>query len=179
MKPEEMSDRQVKERVLDLLEAQRPDGDFTLRELVEKALMFLRENDPAVLSQFADLMMFSTLHEFYRKKLRQRRRRLRRLALEEDFADAVADGAWTRSTFSEVIRIDSKDTMRRVSDMTGADHQFVADGYQASGQRDLLMAAFHRRVARLVGTKKTADVMSEEEYLRLLQTVLVGEEKYQ
>lgn len=88
------------------------------------------------------------------------------------FAAAVeSDQPVTATAFDAHHVIDEMNTRRRVGDMTGADHKFVAAAYQQSGTTDLMLAAFHRQVSRLVGKKRTSEVMSVEQYLELERSI--------
>jgi hypothetical protein len=67
--------------------------------------------------------------------------------------------------------VNEENVRRRLADMTGADHGFVADTYRASAEADLMREAFHRTLAKKVGKRRTADVMTEEECERLLDSI--------
>lgn len=60
---------------------------------------------------------------------------------------------------------------KRVADMTGPDHLFVAGGYEATVQSAAMEAAFHRAVAKKVGNKRTGDVLSESQLQRMHKSV--------
>lgn len=87
------------------------------------------------------------------------------------FADAMDEESLSVFRSVEYV-IDADNTRRFVADMTGRDHRFVADGYEASGKRDLMLAAFHRAVAKKVGAHRTADVLSEDQYESMLRSFL-------
>lgn len=70
-----------------------------------------------------------------------------------------------------VYSIDEANTRRKVADMTGDDHRFVAAKYGSSGRYDLMLEAFHKAVAREIGKKRTADVFTEGQYLNLLDSI--------
>jgi hypothetical protein len=75
------------------------------------------------------------------------------------------------SHFRVVYVVDDTDTRRSVGDMTGADHTFVASRYEQRGNRQLMLGAFHRSVAKKVGKRRTADVFTEEQYDALLRSI--------
>lgn len=58
---------------------------------------------------------------------------------------------------------------RKAGDMTAADHIFVANTYTRDGNDLLMMAAFHKAVAKRVGDKKTSDVFTEDTYAAMLR----------
>ncbi len=174
-----LSDEAVRERMFLLLQRERPDGDFKVAEIVGKVLGYLREHDPDLMDRFAELMIAETLNRFYRKRFRDARRRLNRSILESRFRDAIDGVEVAQDWFKQVYTIDGKQTMRAVGEMTGADHRYLAERYQKSGQRDLLLAAFHRRVADVVGKKRTQDVISEVEYERMFRVVVKQEDQWE
>jgi hypothetical protein len=88
---------------------------------------------------------------------------------------AAEDGDYEPlSHFAVVYAIDDENTRRPVGEMTGADHRFVAGRYKASAASDLMLAAFHEKVAKKVGSRRTADVFSEEQYDAMLRSLTGG-----
>jgi hypothetical protein len=108
--------------------------------------------------------------------LRGERRIAATRALPRAFAEAVAAGAEGNiaplSAFSVVHRVNTENLRRAVADMKREDHLFVAGEYAASGNRALMLAEFHRAVARKCGRRCTRDVMSEATYVRLRDSIL-------
>jgi hypothetical protein len=74
-------------------------------------------------------------------------------------------------SFAVTYAVDDKNTRRRVADMRGKDHLFVAADYEKDAKPLLLLAAFHQAVAKKVGRKRTCDVFSEAAYDRLYRSV--------
>lgn len=164
----------VRTRIVDVLNANTPDGDFVLAELVQKTRAYLEETDTALLEEFKDLLLDEHLHNCYGAILRSRRARGRARAKSEAFGEAIARGDF--SPFDEPYPVDAESGIwRPVRYMTGTDHQFVATNYERSANTDLLLAAFHRAVAKKVGKRETGEVMTEEQYVRLYQSI-VGKE---
>jgi hypothetical protein len=60
--------------------------------------------------------------------------------------------------------------------MTGVDHVFVAAGYQRQERTAAMLAAFHVAVAKKVGKRTTAEVLSVEQYERLYRSI-VGDDQ--
>lgn len=67
--------------------------------------------------------------------------------------------------------VDDVRNRKRVADMTGADHKFVASRYEASARQDQMLAAFHLAVSKKVGSKRTADVLSVEQYEDMYRSI--------
>ena len=59
---------------------------------------------------------------------------------------------------------------KAVKDLTGPDHELLAHRYQAQASTDVMLAAFHRAVAKRVGNKRTEDVLSEDVYRENLRS---------
>lgn len=153
-----------------------PDDDFVVAVVAQKVEAQLRESNPDLLDAWLHAHASIFLGQLINERVRRRRHASLRQAPQRKFAEA-ADAAENGDTvpltqFLVDYEIDEDHTRRRVMDMTGADHQFVSDRYQASGSRDLMLSAFHRAVARKVGKKRTADVLSEAQYLDLYRSVV-------
>jgi len=85
--------------------------------------------------------------------------------------DPAEHEAHARRLIDEWHAVDPEHLRKRAGDMTGADHRFVADSYQASGNYALLRAAFHNAVAKKVGTRKTSDVIDADTYETMYQSI--------
>lgn len=70
-------------------------------------------------------------------------------------------------TFRDEATVREDGTVKDVADFNADDHLYVAGTYQQRGQTALMLAAFHRQVAKLVGHRRTSDVMSEDAYAAL------------
>lgn len=158
------------------IEAAIPEGDYTAplvaADLVEK----LRATDPDLLSGWLDLRAAAFLADAIARRSNSRRQAARVGAPRRAFAEAAQ--RFTEETdpaalapFATEYVIDTANTRRRVEDMTGADHRFVAAGYAESKRTAALLEKFHLAVARKVGDRRTADVISESEYLSMLRSI--------
>lgn len=150
-------------------------GDFVPAIIGHKLADFLRETDPDLLAGWLDERAAMFLTRTITERLRSVRARTLSQAAASRFAAAAAaaeDGDYEPlSHFAVVYAIDDENTRRPVGEMTGADHRFVASNYQASGRYDLMLAAFHEKVAKKVGSRTTADVFSEEQYDAMLRSL--------
>lgn len=82
-----------------------------------------------------------------------------RHAVRSGDVDALAD-------FGLVYVVDG--TEKLLGDMTGDDHRKVAQGFQSIAEQSSLVAAFHREMAKVVGSRRTADVVNEQQYRQLI-----------
>lgn len=85
---------------------------------------------------------------------------------------ALQTGTALRS-FDAHFVVNEKNVRRRVADMTGSDHDFVASKYDTTGNKAKMLASFHKAVARKVGDRKTSEVFSEDEYEEMLRQITV------
>jgi len=100
-----------------------------------------------------------------RQKARGRRGRFRDATDQFDPADAESV-----DVFSQRFVIDHDNMWRRLGEMTGKDHLFVADQYTKTGRRALMEAAFHRAIAKRVGDRRTDEVFGPDELTELRVT---------
>lgn len=145
-------------------------GDFVAALEAERFVAHMEAHAPAELQEWlrTHAVTFATLA--LSERLRRERMTVYRRAGARAFAAAEAAG--DVSAFTNVHTINADNLRRPVADMTGADHLFVAGSYSRQGKRVLLLAEFHRAVARRVGDQRTAAVMTEDEYLRLMKSIL-------
>ena len=95
-------------------------------------------------------------------------------AFHEQLNQAGHGNSEALSNFRTTYVIDEYNTRRRVKDMTGADHHFVADNYAQQGRYSLMLSDFHRAVAKQVGGQRTEDVLTEDDYARLFNSLIGG-----
>lgn len=153
------------------------DGDFVAAIEAEKFVAFMAKKHPQELVdwQQARSVYFATRE--IGDWCRNDRARTTRQASSRAFADVAQrfedgdDEGELAAAFRARYVIDDDDTRRHLGDMTGTDHLYVAQDYEASGQRDLMLAAFHRQVAKKLGNRRTAEVFTEAAYTELLDSV--------
>lgn len=86
------------------------------------------------------------------------------------FATAARTGdIATLRDFTLVYRIDGVE--KTLGEMTGDDHRWAAEAFQAIGQSSLMMAAIHRQVGRLLGRRRTQDALTETELGQLVEKI--------
>ena len=82
-----------------------------------------------------------------------------RAAVRANDLDALAD-------FTLTYVVDGAE--KALGDMTGDDHRTVARAFQSIAEHSTLIAAFHREMGKVLGHNRTADVVTEEQYRRLI-----------
>lgn len=129
---------------------------------------WLRENHPEVLRRWLSVQEQSFLARAVGSRQRQLRtgaqRRSRRMALQR--ADTR-----TLSEFEVRCSVGPEHLWVHVGDMTANHHRQVARRYTESGQRSLLLGAFHREIAKRLGDRRTSEVLTEEEYAKLRSSI--------
>lgn len=145
---------------------QQAGGDFVPALIAEKVIS---NCDAAVLDAWLHERAPYFLTAEISSWLRSERSRAHHHAKAVAFGQAVEEGSV--SEFSVVYEVDEDHTRRRVADMTAADHRFVAAAYHRSARTDLMLAAFHKAVAKKIGRRKTSEALTEEQYVRLMRSI--------
>ena len=167
------------------IEAATSGSSWVAAIVAEKLCGQLLENDPDLLDGWLHAMAVPLLRRVIGLRVHRERSAAKRGAAARDFAAAAAgleraedDGeresaaAALLGMFSEIHVVDPDQTRKRAADMTGPEHLFVAENtYQKSANTALMLAAFHRAVAKKVGKRRTADVLSEEQYEALYVSI--------
>lgn len=152
------------------------EGDFIPSQVVAEACTWLEENDADALAAWLWDRRHAILNELLTRRLVAQRAVTLKRARARAFGSASSafdeGDAEPMSHFQLVYVVDGENTRRRVGDMTGADHQFVADQYEVDGRYSLLLGEFHRQVAKRVKSKRTADVLDEATYERIYVSIL-------
>lgn len=171
------------ERMRDIVRDAIPEGDFIPSLVAQKVAAMLSENDPtfldAWLHEHAPYFITHMMTTWMRTSRHVAVSRAQRGVFEKAAEKLVAGEVLEEGIFEQLYVVAEDKLRRKLGDMTGTDHVFVATRYQNSAQRDGLLAEFHRAVARKVKKRKTSEVMSEEQYEALLRSVLAphhGEE---
>jgi hypothetical protein len=93
-------------------------------------------------------------------------------AFEKARSEAARGDVAALGSFAVSYTVSPANTRRKVADMTGADHEFVAAGCEKDAKSAALLAEFHRQVARKIGSRRTCDVLSEEQYDQLYRSIV-------
>lgn len=159
-----------------IAEAVGVDGDVVPSLAAAQLVAELRELHPEILQAWLDAHAEAIVRDAITARIRMVRARARAHAAAGAFARAAKRFEETGdvsalSSFEVRYVVDGSDTQRRVGEMTAADCRFVADRYELSGNRALMLAAFHRAVAHRIGNRTVADVFSEDAYDRLYRSI--------
>lgn len=174
-----MSDRDYPAEMTALIEEATTGSDWVPALVAEKLIDRLKADDPDLLNGWLHTLAPQLLTDAISTRERSARTTARRRAGARAFEAARqaaesgnADALTVFSgSFAVTFVISDDDTRRRVADMTGADHKFVAAGYAREANTAKMLAAFHRAVAKKAGPKRTAEVMSEAEYDALYRSI--------
>jgi hypothetical protein len=153
-----------------------PSDDYVAAIVAQSLIDHLYETDRDLLLGWLLLKAPAFMANEIAKLSNSRRSRARINAPRGVFAAAAADFETTGSpvalsVFSMEYVIDTDNTRRRVSAMTAADCEFVADRYTTTAANARLQAAFHNAVAKRIGSGTVSDVFTEEQYMRMYQSL--------
>lgn len=133
----------------------------------------LVETDPELLDGWLQLIAPECLRLVLVARSRTRRAVARRRAASRAFGEAARAGDTQQllGLFSVDLVVNDDQLRKRASEMTGPDHLYVAERYQASANEGLLLAAFHRAIARKLGKRRTCDLFTAEQYEQLYLSI--------
>ncbi|WP_042408133.1 hypothetical protein [Streptacidiphilus carbonis] len=171
-----MTDRDYLADMAEAIEAAVPDGDYVAPIVAAELVEQLREKDPELLAGWLDLRAAVFLADVIARRSNGRRQAARAHAPRKAFGEAArsfggSGDPVTLAAFTTEYVVNGENLRRRVADMTGADHQFVAGAYAEQKATAALLEKFHLAVAKKVGVRRTAEVMGEEQYARLYQSI--------
>jgi hypothetical protein len=153
-----------------------PEDDYVASDLSAQLVAHLQDSDPALLTGWLnDCATILLAHEISSRRRYRVRAAVKQLP-KDVFADAVAaheaGDSTTLSIFAEHLVVNEKRISRAIGSMNRDDHKWVADSHRSRSKTALLKAAFHDAVAaRIPEGQTTADVMNEETYRRLYDSI--------
>lgn len=166
-----MTDRDYLAEMGERIRAATTGSGWVAAIVAEKLHAGLLENDPDLLDGWLHAMAVQALRQEIGLRARVERTVTRRRAGARAFASAAGDAGQSGDPapllglFRVTHVIDPQNTRKRAADMTGEEHLFVAENtYQRSAHEALTLAAFHRAVGKKAGKRRTADVLTEEQY---------------
>jgi uncharacterized membrane protein YccC len=150
--------------------------DIVVAVEASKLVAHLAETDPELLRGWLAVNAEQFVADTLGSRLRSKRGYVRRTSTARAFAVAARSGDLAAlHPFRTRHIVDDRYTQRAVGKMDGNDHLFVAQSYDLSAQTSQMLAAFHRAVARRVGDRKTEEVMDEDTYLRMYESIVRGD----
>lgn len=145
---------------------------FVIAEAAARFVKLMQDEHPDSLAAWQQAHTTSFVADALRTVLRSERSTALARSGARAF-DTQRTEAADEATFAQAYCVSNGSHLwRRVAEMTADDHRYVAGQYEVRGKRQLSLAAFHRAVAKRVGTGCTADVMTEAEYDALLASFL-------
>jgi hypothetical protein len=165
-----------------VIEAAVPEGDYIAPILGAELAEKLKANDPELLAGWLWTRAQAELSDTFARRSNSLRQHARVMGPRRAFADAAEEFERTGDprvlrTFQTEYVVNSGNLRRKVADMTGPDHRFVADSYGATAKSASMLAAFHRAVAKKVGDQRTADVFTQDQYDAMLRSLMRGPER--
>lgn len=165
-----------------LINAVLPDGDYVAPVVAHDLVEKLRANDTELLTGWLDVRAEVTMTAYISDRIKNRRNASRESAARTAFASAAerfsatGDGpamreALVQRPFDAEHVVNESLLRRKVGEMTGVDHTFVANEYAETKQTAALLESFHRAVAKKVGKFKTKDVFTEQQYVEMYRSI--------
>lgn len=171
----------VNEWMRDVINACTPPGDFRVHDVAGDVWERALTENPDMFWGWLQVNGAAVIRNAIRNELRQRRSGYYRqergsawLAAADQFNKTGDETVF--SPFEMHYSVDEQHTQRRVGDMRGTDHLFVASREQGRADFAGLRASFHRRVAEVIGERTTEEVMTEEQYNKLFDTIVGRQE---
>lgn len=150
--------------------------DIVVAVEANKLVAKLAETDPELLRGWLAANAEQFVADALGSRLRSKRGHVRRTSQARAFSTAARSGdPVALRPFRTRHIVDDHYTQRAVGKMNGNDHLFVAQSYDMSAQTSQMLAAFHRAVARRVGDRLTEEVMNEDAYLRMYESIVRGD----
>lgn len=139
----------------------------------------LREQDPELLAAWLDYRAEAIVTNYLNRLDVADRALSRRGAAARQFAEMTAGISEGGEVPSALATFDARYQVaggrrRRLGDMTGPDHDYVADGHRTHQRRAAFLESVHRQVALRLGPKRTEEVFTEDEYRALFNVGRVG-----
>ena len=153
-----------------------PDGDFVAPVVSAEIVEELRSSDPDLLSGWLDVRAEVILTDFIGTRDRTQRAKAVRQRAAVEFNSAAeklaAGDPEPMRVFRERLVVSADNLRRPIGDMTKDDHLFVASEHTRRSEAALLEASFHKAIAKKIPAGKTTkDVMSEEDYVRIRDSI--------
>lgn len=153
-----------------------PSGDYILPVLSADLVAELRKTNPSLLAGWLNVNAEQFVTQTLGDQARSRRGKQVSDAPRSAFktaADRFSAGDEDALKQFDLHFVVSDDMLRRrLGDMTKADHLFVAGEHVKRSNAALFESAFHKAVAKRIPVgKTTADVMTEDEYARLRNSI--------
>lgn len=173
-----MSRSAVYERLSDWFD--KLTGDYTTSTEV-RAFIDAEKADPAHAAELAALsneLVYSALMGHAGGQRRVKRSEARRAATQTFTRQRIAQAAENLAAgrpsglFDYEFKVDDKGTMRRVADMDGPAHSYVASRYTNSSKKASLEAAFHCAVAKKCGLRRTSEVFTSSQYEAMYRSIV-------
>lgn len=145
--------------------------EFTVADAAEHFVKIMADEHPAELADWQQSYTVTFVADALRHMLQSDRAKALARHGARAFDDQRQD-AGDDMAFAQAYCVDDTHLWRRVADMTGDDHRYVADQYELRGRRQLTLAEFHRAVAKKVGKRHTSEAFTEAQYDALLAKFL-------
>ena len=154
-----------------LIEAELEAEEFTRAEVAERIIAKLRRDHPGAYDDWIAEQARSTMVRFIGEVHRNARAAAMNLRPFAKMRRTIDSGEPAPRLMDLPFQVDDDGRMVPIRNMTGRDHLYVAESYHSAAEPLLMREAFHRALAKRVGSRKTGDVLTEEQCQRILGNV--------
>lgn len=167
----------IYKRLLDWFEGK---SDYITKDEVVAFIAAEKKNPDHAreLAAFADVLVYNALMQkavCHRSSQRANSRRVvERQTTRQRLVVAAGNIAEGKSSglFDQQFKVNDKGQIRRVAEMDGPAHKYVANSYGHLSRRNGMFAEFHQAVAKKCGLRRTDEVYTAEQYEAMYRNFL-------
>lgn len=171
----EEPERDIHQQMLEVIRSSIPDGSGWVPAVVaEQIVAELRASDPELLHLWLEDSAARFIQQHIVRILASNRARSKATAGARAFGAAAvrfAAGDIDAMQMFDLTYAIEDGTQKRIADMTGRDHLFIAEKFALEAKQYALLEQFHKAVAKKVGARKTSDVFTAEKYEQLYKSI--------
>jgi hypothetical protein len=169
-------ERDINAQILELIRSSIPTGSgWSPSVVAEQIVTELRADDPELL----DLWLRDNAAKFIQSHLTRilsaDRSKARTSLGARSFQAAAARfaaGDIDALSVYELSYAVEDGTQKLVMDMIGRDHLYIAERFGMEAKPFAMLEAFHKAVAKKVGTRKTSEVFTQEKYEAMYKSIV-------
>lgn len=168
-------ERDVHQQMLEVIRSSIPDGSGWAPSVVaEEIVAELRVSDPELLHLWLEDGAARFVQTHLVRILAANRARSKATTGARLFGEAAirfSSGDVDAMQMFDLTYAIEDGTQRKIADMTGSDHLYIAQRFALEAKQYALLEQFHKAVAKKVGARKTSDVFTAEKYEQLYKSI--------
>jgi len=161
-----------------LIERKTQETPYQSRVVAQDIVAELLVEDPDLLHGWLEIRAADLIHDAINYRDRSRRATGVIERKQQDFKQVLDEFVAgrtepVRSFLATMYAVDEQNNRKQLRDMDKGDLNYVADRYADRAKQNGFLAAYHRELARRVGTRTVGDVFTEEQ-LRAMREQFTG-----